>query len=119
MNEQSFIFLEFVRQTVISLPEVTERLCHDMPAFYAGKCIFCRLREDGETLAVYTKEKDSWMAKDPVVYFTTDHYRGYDYVLVKLPAADPEELKALLLESWQQRATKRALRAYAAWAHSR
>ena len=42
------------------------------------------MKEDGETLVVYTPDRDEWTARDKIVFFVTDHYRNYPMVLVKL-----------------------------------
>ncbi|MDM8176073.1 hypothetical protein QT327_17240 [Olivibacter sp. 47] len=105
-------FLHVIRRAVSALPEVQERLCHGTPAFYAGNKIFARIQDDYESIAVYTKKKDFWLKKDPTIYFTTSHFDGYDYVLIALASADPDELNKVLLEGWFARATKRAVNEY-------
>ncbi|MBK1438468.1 hypothetical protein JHJ32_00585 [Parapedobacter sp. ISTM3] len=105
-------FLHVIREAVSHLPEANERLCHGTPGFYAGKKIFARVQEDLASLAVYTKRKDDLLASNPVVYFTTPHFDGYDYVLVRLARVDFNELAKLLLEGWRERAPKRAIREY-------
>lgn len=105
-------FLHIIREAVSNLPEAQEKPCHDTPGFYAGKKIFARIQDDLASLAVYTKRKGELLAAHPDVYFTTPHFDGYDYVLVRLASIDPEELKGLLIEGWRERATKRALKVY-------
>ncbi|SEL53581.1 MmcQ/YjbR family DNA-binding protein [Parapedobacter koreensis] len=112
MEADYSFFLHIIRSAVAELPECSEKPCHGTPGFYAGKKLFARLQEDGETLSVYTREKQQWMEKDPAVYFTNDHFRNYDYVLVKLPRVDPDELRILLVAGWKQRVGKKALNAY-------
>ncbi len=105
-------FLHVIREVVSCLPETHEKPCHGTPGFYAGKNLFARVQEDLESLAVYTKRKDYWLERDPKMYFTTPHFDGYDYVLVRLTLVNPNELKHLLLEGWRARATKRAVKEY-------
>ena len=114
MENATLIYIQFLRNTLLVLPGVTEKLCFDTPAFYVNKKYFIRIREDGETLVMHTLERDKLMAANPDVYFITDHYRNYDYVLVNLPKADPEELSGLLLQAWKNRATKKLIKE---WEH--
>ncbi|MDP9046552.1 MAG: MmcQ/YjbR family DNA-binding protein [Bacteroidota bacterium] len=101
------LYLEFVRKTVCRLPEVTEKPCYNTPAFYVGKKLFARMKEDGETLVVQSLEREKWMYKDPDTFFITDHYLNYDYVLVALKTVQPEELEKLLVTAWYNRASNK------------
>jgi hypothetical protein len=109
MDTNTFIYLEFVRKTVMPLPGVTEKLCYGTPGFYAGKKMFSRVKEDGETLVVQTYERDKWMEADPVTFFITDHYLNYDYMLIALKTVSPDDLKKLLLAAWYNRAPKKLI----------
>jgi hypothetical protein len=109
MNTGIFIYLQFLRNVLLPLPGVTEKMCFDTPAFYVNKKLFIRIREDGETLVLHTHERDKWMEANPDVYFITEHYYNYHYMLVLLPKADPEELKGLLIQAWRDRATKKLI----------
>jgi hypothetical protein len=48
------------------------------------------------------------------VYFSTPHYDGWPYVLVRLDAVDPVELAELIEDAWRLRAPKRAIKAFEA-----
>jgi hypothetical protein len=107
MDADVFIYLEYLRKTLLHLPGVTEKLAYGTPAFYVGKKLFTRIKEDGETLAITSTERDKWMRLYPGVYFVTDHYLNYAYVLAHMAKADPEQLKEVLLIAWRTRATKK------------
>lgn len=109
MDTGVFIYLQFLRDVLLPLPGVTEKMCSDTPAFYVNKKYFIRIREDGETLVLHTFERDKWIAANPDVYFITEHYYNYDYMLVNLSKADPEELKSLLIQAWKDRAPKKLI----------
>lgn len=104
MDTDAFIYLEFLRKTLLPLPGVTEKLHFETPAFYVNKKIFARLKEDGETLVIHTTEREKWMDADGTTFFITDHYRHYDYMLVALKTVSPDDLKLLLLTAWRNRA---------------
>lgn len=114
MEPDAFVYLEFLRRTLLPLPGVTEKPAYGTPAFYAGKKMFTRIKEDGETLVITSTEREKWMRLYPDVYFVTDHYLNYDYVLAHLPKADPEQLKEVLLIAWRVRATKKLIEEYEA-----
>jgi hypothetical protein len=46
------------------------------------------------------------------VFFSTTHYDGYPYVLVRLEAIAREELEELLEDAWRIRAPKRLVSEY-------
>lgn len=110
MNIDSFVYLERVRTMAFSLPEVTEKLCFGTPAFYVQKKLIARLKEDGETLVVYTDDRDIWIKAKPAIYFVTDHYRNYPMMLVRLVKVSKDDLQTLLKEAWRMRAGKRLLK---------
>ena len=57
-------------------------------------------------------EREALLQGQPDVFFTTPHYDGYPYVLVRLEAIDPVELGELLDEAWRVFAAKRVVRAW-------
>lgn len=78
---------ETVRQIILALPNVEDGLSYGAPALKVnGKHLFVRLREDLDAIVLRTtfEEREELMATDPDVYFITDHYLNYEYVLVNL-----------------------------------
>ena len=112
MSTNPFIYLQFIRNTMLALPGVTVGLSHGTPAFYVQKKMLCRLWENGEVLVVRHEDRDVWIQKDPETYFFTDHYKNYPCLLINLPKVDPEELKHLLISAWLGRASKTLLNEY-------
>ena len=112
MNIDVFHYLDLVRKAVMHLPCVEEYTCFQTPAFRVKKKLLARIREDGETLAVHADDRDLWIKGDPSVFFITDHYRNYPFVLVKLPVVKEDVLQQLLLESWKRIAPKRLLKEF-------
>jgi hypothetical protein len=107
-----FIYLQFIRQHMMSLPGVTEGLSHGTPAFYVNKKMLTRLWENGEVLVVRTEERDRWLQTDPETFFITDHYRNYPTILINLDKVQPEDLKQLLTDAWINRASKTWIKEY-------
>lgn len=110
MNMDTFIYLDKLRTMTAKLPEVNEGVCFGTQAFYVRKKLMMRMKEDGETLAIYNEDRDSWIAKKPAVYYFTDHYRNYPMMLVRLNKVTDKDLQALLLIAWGMRATPKMIK---------
>jgi hypothetical protein len=79
-----------------------------------GKGI-CRLRTDPDALVLRVSdlgEREALLQGEPGTFFSTPHYDGYPYVLVRLESVDPVELAELLEEAWRVRAPKRLIAEY-------
>ena len=97
-----------------ALPEVEEGTWFRTPSLRVRKKSFCRMREDGETLVIRVvdlEDKEALLRSDPDVYYTTPHYDGYAYVLVRLAKADPAQLAELIEDAWRISAPKRLVSA--------
>jgi hypothetical protein len=70
----------------------------------------CRLRTNPDALVLRVSdmgEREALLQGEPDAFFSTPHYDGHPYVLVRLDAVDPEELSELVEEAWRIRAPKR------------
>jgi hypothetical protein len=103
-----------VRRVATSFPGVTEGVSYGTPAFHVRGKFMARLREDGETLAIKCgfEERDARILADPVSFFTTDHYRGYPTVLVRLAKVRLADLRDVLEQAWRRGAPKRVAAEY-------
>jgi len=52
------------------------------------------------------------MQADPKTFFTTDHYRGYPTVLVRLTRVLAADLRDVLEQAWRRNAPKRLIAAF-------
>jgi hypothetical protein len=102
-----------VRKLALALPGVEEGTSYGTPAFKVRGKLLARLREDGETLALRVgfDLRDLLMNADPETFFITDHYRGYPFVLVRLPRIARARLRDVLAEAWKHSAPKTLLAA--------
>lgn len=105
------MIFECARELLLALPQVEEAPCYGTPGFRVAKKLLARIWEDGETLVLRVDpyERDMLLAAHPEVLFLTDHYRNAPFVLVRLPAIEPETLEDLLAQAWRLVAPKRLL----------
>ena len=88
-----------VRQISLSLEHVEEGTSYGTAAFKVRGELFVRLHQDLEsTIVVRTdfEQREELLAADPETYYITDHYRNYEWVLVRLTRVQPEALRDLL-----------------------
>ena len=99
---------DMVKEEALKLSSVSEGTSYGTPCLRLGKTLLARLREDGETLVLKADvmERDLLIEAEPDVFFTTEHYRGYPIVLVRLPKADIEHVGMLLRRAWFAAAPK-------------
>ena len=94
------------------LPGVEVGTSFGTPALRVRGKGMCRLRTNPDALVLRVTdlgERESLLQGQPDVFFSTPHYDGYPYVLVRLHAVDPVELEELLEEAWRVFAAKRAI----------
>lgn len=92
-------------------PGVEEGTSFGTPALkVTGKAMMCRLRTNPDALVVRVldlADREAILQSDPEVFFTTPHYDGWPYVLVRLEAVDPGELAEMIEDAWRIRAPKK------------
>jgi hypothetical protein len=103
-----------VRKIAAALPGMEEGPCYGTPAFRMRKHLIARLKEDGETLVLKMgfDEREMLMEADPKVFFITDHYRNYRYVLLRLKKVRRATLERLITQAWREAAPKHAREAH-------
>jgi hypothetical protein len=96
-------------------PEVEVGTSYGTPALRVKGKGMCRLRTDPDALVVRVLDlgdREALLLGQPDVFFSTSHYDGYPYVLVRLEAVDPKQLAELLEDAWRIRAPKRLVSGY-------
>jgi hypothetical protein len=103
-----------VRKLALSFPGMTEGSSYGEPAFLLDGKFFSRFNEKEQGLVVYAEEalRDALLAGRPDVYFTTDHYRNYPYVLARLARLPGAELAALFEGAFRAKAKRRRVAEY-------
>jgi hypothetical protein len=98
-NKVSF---DTVRQISLELPGVQESTAYGMPALKIdGKLVAAipanrSVEPDSLVVRMSFEDREELLAEAPEVYYLTEHYLGYDAVLVRLSSVTPEVLKDLL-----------------------
>lgn len=100
-----------VRQLALKLPGVVESVSYGTPSFKVKDKMIARFRDEGQTLVLKTdfETRDFLLLVNPEAYYITDHYKDYPYVLVRLDAADMNDLYGQLARAWKAVAPKKLL----------
>ena len=97
-------------------PGVEEGTWYGTPGLKVkGKGGFCRMRTDPAALVMRVPDMDdreALLQGDPDTFFTTPHYDGHPFVLVRLEAVDDDELAELVEDGWRVRAPKKLVDEY-------
>jgi hypothetical protein len=103
-----------VRKLALAFPGVAEGKSYGMHAFLLDGKFFSRFNEKEQGLVVHAEAelRDALLEGKPETYFTTDHYRGYPAVLVRLERVSHAELAALYDASFRARAKKKSVAEY-------
>jgi hypothetical protein len=100
--KRSTINFDTVRKIGLTLPSVEEGTAYGAPALkIRGKLLACvpthRSAEPGSVvIRVGFDDRAELLAAAPDVYYVTDHYLGYNAVLVRLSRVTPDVLRDLL-----------------------
>jgi hypothetical protein len=105
-----------VREIVLSFPGVEEHVVFGGPTFKVGKrFLACIAKIDKDTLVVKVPdrlEREFLLTTKPDIYYNTDHYANFESLLVRMPLADPVELRQLIEQAWLTYAPKRLVKSY-------
>jgi hypothetical protein len=109
MPKRRGVTVETTRQLLLSFPGVEEGPCYGTPGFRVRGKFLARLRDNDTTLVVKCGdiERDLRMQADPETFFTTDHYRGWPTVLVRLGSVTKNDLRDVVEVAWLMSAPKR------------
>jgi hypothetical protein len=79
----------------------------------AGGQVFRALRDDDTVLVAHLRsfeDRDGLLENEPSAFFTTDHYRNYKTVVVRLARVKPGLLKEILTDAWRRTAPRKLLK---------
>jgi hypothetical protein len=96
--------LDEIREIAMSFPGVEEHLVFGGPTFRIGKRFLASIAKiDKDTLVLKVPdrlEREYLLTTKPEIYYLTDHYASFECVLVRMPKADPEDLRDLFEQAW-------------------
>ncbi len=97
-----------VRRLCLAMPDVTEKLSHGEPTFFARKRTFAMFannhHNDGHIavwLAAAPGEQEALIAASPKTYFRPPYVGVKGWVGIELEQIDDEELACHLRDGWQ------------------
>ncbi|HVO98988.1 MAG TPA: MmcQ/YjbR family DNA-binding protein [Bryobacteraceae bacterium] len=92
-----------VKKLALAMPKVEEGTSYGTPALKVKKKLIVRLREEGDVIVLKMPfdQRDAMMMEAPDKFFITDHYRDYEYVLVRLKNVTREEMRDLLRAAYK------------------
>jgi hypothetical protein len=98
MKRRLPVTYETVRQMALEFPHVEDGTSYGAAALKVKGKLFVRLREDPDSLVIKMPfdQREELMAADPETYYITDHYRDYEWMLVRLSKVHPDALRELL-----------------------
>jgi hypothetical protein len=108
-KKKTRVTFDTVRRLALALANVEESTSYGTPALKVNGKLMVRLHEDGQTIVLPMpfENREQLMAEDPEKYFITDHYRNYEWVLVRLSQVSEDALRDLLQGAHRDAQTKR------------
>ena len=102
------VTFDTVRQFALTLPGVEDGTSYGTPALKVKGKLMVRFHQDGETIVVAADfaEREALIAEQPEVFYLTDHYLNYPWVLVRLATVRTDQIPDLLREAWRRVAPK-------------
>src|SRR5579885_3476738 len=88
------------RRIMLAIPGTDERLWFREPSVFIHDRFLTKVhdKEDAVTLQVGSMEmRDMMLEAEPKLFYITDHYKNFPYVLARLSALTPAMLKQMLL----------------------
>jgi hypothetical protein len=96
-------------------PGVEVSSSYGRPALKVAGKFMCAIRENPDAFVfrvLDVPDQQALLQGDPDVFFTTSHYDGWPYVLVRLDAVSSQQLEELIEDAWRIRASKKLVAEY-------
>jgi len=87
------------RRIMLAVPGTDERLWFNKPSVFIHDRFLSKVhdKEEAVTLQVGSMEmRDMMLEAEPRLFYITDHYRNFPFVLIRLSALDKKTLKEIL-----------------------
>jgi hypothetical protein len=108
------VTFEQVRLAAHVFPGVEDSTSYGTPALKVRGKLLARLHQSGECLVLRADllDREILMQSDSQVFYITDHYRDYPWVLVRFSAVDAGTLPDLIERAWRLVAPKTLIAKY-------
>jgi len=107
-RKQEPVSWETVRQVALEFPGTEEGTSYGTSAIKVRGKLFVRLREEGEAFVIACdfENRELLMREQPEVFYITDHYLKYRWILVRLSTVRRDQLHDMLRQAWLLAAPK-------------
>jgi hypothetical protein len=97
------VSFEQVRRVAQAFPGIEDSTSYGTPAIKVRGKLLARVHQSGECFVLRTNllDREILLQSDPNVFFITDHYRDYPWILVRFSAVDPSALPDLIERAWR------------------
>jgi hypothetical protein len=97
------VTFDTVREVARAFPGIEEATSYGTPALKVKGKLMVRLHQSGEcfVLRVDLKHRDALTRSQPAVFYVTDHYQDYPWVLVRFLTVDPAALPEIIEGAWR------------------
>jgi hypothetical protein len=114
VTKRPAVTFEQVRLAAQAFPGVEDSTSYGTPALKVRGKLLARLHQSGECLVLRADllDREILMQSDPRVFFITDHYRDYPWILVRFSTVDPDALPDLIERAWRLVAPKTLIAKY-------
>jgi hypothetical protein len=101
--ERGTVTFEQVRRVAQAFPGIEDSTSYGTPAIKVRGKLLARVHQSGECFVLRTDllDREILLQSDPNVFFITDHYRDYPWILVRFSAVDPSVLPDLIERAWR------------------
>jgi len=109
--------LDEVRRIAMSLPRTTEQRAGEFTKYRVGRLVYAVVSADGERMGFGfpKEERAALVASEPGKFMMPlPRDERYNWVRVRLPVLDEDELRELLIDAWCMVVSKKAAAAYLA-----
>jgi hypothetical protein len=114
MTKRPAVTFEQVRLASQAFPGVEDSTSYGTPALKVRGKLLARLHQSGECLVLRTDllDREILLQSDSRVFYITDHYRDYPWVLVRFSGVDAGALPDLIERAWRLVAPKTLIAKY-------
>jgi hypothetical protein len=114
VTKRPAVTFEQVRLAAQAFPGVVDSTSYGTPALKVRGKLLARLHQSGECLVLRAEllDREILLQSDPRVFYITDHYRDYPWVLVRFSAVDAGALPELIERAWRLLASKSLVAKY-------